>query len=798
MSTFQPGDAGYKRTIPKGVGINNLFVNKNMVFDGSSDTMVDTVDMLRRKVGKFFVRSKNGTIFYPNKGESATIRVRESNDVISHRPTTYLEFEFSNPPHPEDEDGRARMKELAALIKTKTTFSDYYFQWIQPVGYALSTEMQKPGRMEVVNPRPTYRLYVPSYEKVVRNNPHISENVLPSFYAFYGEAIFRQTNLAKLNTLNGKAGLQRLSEGISGHFVEESDSNFYYTTTFTQREDRYTKYFNAYAEAVQSLSTTKKGLRTLERLATDYSVYTFTEAAIASGLLSSEAHKGEMFPFYNKIEFSTDRNSELADALWNSNLSQEIMKEVVYGNTSGPFSLGRSRQILTRSPLANTPPSEKYTYERTNLRSWELKRWVQSDFFSRSTMPGVVIEPNIPLANGQSAAGRGTDATLSQVAFGVTVENIATTYHRSIKRMFNGQLAYSEAVFYKIQKFAQNDLSKVISTYFIPNSSKLRECTFIDTQVKYGKKYAYSITAYVMVLGNEYQYNNFEMKSAMKANIGIGNVSKMMLFEIPISFLQNMVVLDNPPMPPETSIVSFKNVGNKVMINMNGSTGDREMRPVVLEAADIDNFILQMMSQRRFGGKIRFRSDDTPGSFQIFRTTKRPRSYDDFAGNKIATVSTRDADPYAGSPFASSAAFKDSVTPNVKYYYVIRSIDVHGNVSNPSPVYQMEMKTTTGPPYMDLRTTDFAEEDMSNKKPFKSMMRYVQIIPTTTQGLLNVEDSPQLQNITSAKDVRQVSLGVADAKLWGERFRIRFTSKKTGRKIDLDVNFGVEHQLKQS
>jgi hypothetical protein len=133
----------------------------------------------------------------------------------------------------------------------------------------------------------------------------------------------------------------------------------------------------------------------------------------------------------------------------------------------------------------------------------------------------------------------------------------------------------------------------------------------------------------------------------------------------------------------------------------------------------------------------------------------------------------------------------------VKYYYAIRSIDVHGNISNPSPVYEMEMKSSNGPPYMVMNVVDFEKEKKKKKKPLKSMRRYVQIIPTTPQGLLNV-DASQLMNVTTVKGVRNVFLGVADETLWGKKFRIRFTSKKTGRKIDLDVNFATKHQLKES
>jgi len=294
-----------------------------------------------------------------------------------------------------------------------------------------------------------------------------------------------------------------------------------------------------------------------------------------------------------------------------------------------------------------------------------------------------------------------------------------------------------------------------------------------------------------LVIGTEYSYNNFNQITPSSARIEVGTVPKMKLVEIPTATVMNMLVLDNPPIAPESLIVSFKNIGNKVLINLNGSTGNRHMTPVILESSDEAKIESQRVAQRipEDNNKIQFKSDDTPGSFEVFRTTRRPASYKDFEGSKIRVVSTGLA--------ATSAAMEDNIVPDVKYYYIFRTIDIHGNISNPTPVYEVEMKTSAGPPYMILNTVDFKEEESKNKRPFKTMKRYVQILPTTTQGLLNVEESNLLE-ATTVKGVRNIVLGVSDEKLWGKKFRFRFTSKKTGRKIDLDVNFRAEHQLKQS
>jgi len=179
---------------------------------------------------------------------------------------------------------------------------------------------------------------------------------------------------------------------------------------------------------------------------------------------------------------------------------------------------------------------------------------------------------------------------------------------------------------------------------------------------------------------------------------------------------------------------------------------------------------------------------------------KRPRDYSEFKGSTVGTATTKysseqfnDNEGKAKTIKASSASYIDDINPNKKYYYMFRSVDVHGNVSNPSPVYEVELVNDAGFVYplikiihMDLTESYEAEKI---KTPLKSMKKYIEIIPSFAQGSIDVDLSDN-QNIT---------MGTEDTSLWeydgknNKLFKIRITSRSTGKKIDLNVKFSHKH-----
>ena len=250
-------------------------------------------------------------------------------------------------------------------------------------------------------------------------------------------------------------------------------------------------------------------------------------------------------------------------------------------------------------------------------------------------------------------------------------------------------------------------------------------------------------------------------------------------------------ILDKPPIFPDVNLVPYKGVNNKLLVNLNSSVGEYHMMPIAFSGEEESEIALQRESQQIMDETkpIKFKSDDTVaygGFFQIYRMEKKPQEYRDFEKHLHQTLRTQVGD----SLWSEAAALSDDIKPNKKYYYTFRVVDVHGNSSNPSAVFEVEMIDNGGAVYLRQRVIELKPPE--NKTPYKSLKKYIQIKPPLAQRVLDAKGL-DFANATSAFNYMDQSgplkLGMQDESVWGKKFKIRLTSKSTGKQIDLNVNF---------
>ena len=290
-----------------------------------------------------------------------------------------------------------------------------------------------------------------------------------------------------------------------------------------------------------------------------------------------------------------------------------------------------------------------------------------------------------------------------------------------------------------------------------------------------------------------------ETGTALLTAISVVYKPKYNIVEVPYTTVEGRI-LDMPPVFPDVNLVPYKGINNKLLVNLNSSVGEYDMMPIAFSGEEEEEIGLLREAQKIIDEKkpIHYKSDDTVahgGFFQIYRMEKKPQKYRDFEKHLHQTLRTKLGNEYF-SLWSEAAAFVDDIKPNKKYYYTFRVVDLHGNSSNPSAVFEVEMIDDNGTVYFRQRIIEL--KPIEEKIPYASMRKYIQIKPTLAQRVLD-EKGMDLPSATSAFEYSSEGsngisrgtpkLGMKDESVWGKKFKIRFTSKSTGKQIDLNISF---------
>ena len=276
-------------------------------------------------------------------------------------------------------------------------------------------------------------------------------------------------------------------------------------------------------------------------------------------------------------------------------------------------------------------------------------------------------------------------------------------------------------------------------------------------------------------------------KEFYKADVQVVVKPSVKIAEVPF-FEITGVIIDDPPVFPNVDLIPYRGIKDKILINLNSSVGSYEMMPVVFnpnEQKIVDD--IRTTKRQPPNTPITFTTDDRAAAFEIYRLQTPPEKIEDFANSLRKYLST-DVNTQTLQK-ASSASFIDEIDPNVEYYYTFRTVDNHGKISNPSPVYKLIMMENDGAVYPLIEI--YQMKKIIPQKPTKTCKKLINIVPRYSQRLINLEKS-NIGDGSSVKEVKNIVLGLEDRSLFGRKFKVRLTSKKTGKKIDLNINFNVK------
>lgn len=362
-------------------------------------------------------------------------------------------------------------------------------------------------------------------------------------------------------------------------------------------------------------------------------------------------------------------------------------------------------------------------------------------------------------------------------------------YLRTYEQIVNTEPCYTEVLFYKVNKYVNNIVGDPVQTYWVSNKEELN--IILDTQIKYGIMYSYEVKQVIMVLGNSYSFGSPVLNPDNKlfeADIEIINRPSIQVLEIPY-FSDKIISIQSPPQRPQVKFSTKMNSDKSIKISLSHMLGEDIQPFTIIETSDLQQLAAMNLFAPNYTAledQYYFQSDGTPEYYEVYRLDRKPKSYSDFANNKL-----KDAKSFFENRRESSSyvSLGDSIVPNRKYYYMFRAVNIHNHKSNPTIVYEVELIQDADDSKIIVDEFVFEDPpDYSNSKKFISLF---QVEPALQQRLLD-NNQPSLYNKPSVKGyLNNIKLGNAEDSLWGKNFKIRIISTTTGRKVDFNVNFDI-------
>lgn len=681
---------------------------------------------------------------------------------------------------------------------------------------------------------PVYSFYETMYEETTKLG--VPEVLIPNMYVAL-QATYEDSPSSEISTLLTLGALAADDSNFLNSSGEKSD-------TAKLAEEYWRKFGEMQASTDPAL-----GANTLDAYA--------KQAAKSRnlGVLSKDINylkdyndKVNRFPMAAKITFSSQNNLAATQVFQDANLDYPLMKTAMFGSINRledgsleKFNLTtfiKSSQFLDPGNENDSPVLKSYAVPR-GVQVLDINNWLDDfaangeDYFNEADADGLADKEYRFLGQDMSSKFKTSTGTIAKFLSGLStkivkqkIKNIANKRTRSYADILKGKSSHQEILMYKLSKHAvvDGDLvpSPIQNIYFM-NSNEISDFVYNDTQVVYGQEYKYVVYAYTLVFGTEYKFSSAMgwgshpgflgpdgSSAAWKADFHVFSRPSVELLEIPYYGLEfdepaTAFIFDDPPMPPNVDLGGYRGINNKLHISLSNNFGSMITEPVALE--DVDNIIFE--NARRYQSlpkkqvaenKIRFESDDPSAAFQIFRVgpdavtgeTKKPVSYFDFRGKKIKTIDYPDSD---------SASYIDRLRPNVKYYYIFRTIDVHGNISNPTVPYEVELVSEPGSKlaYVIVREHDFTQQIKPKFK--KPLRRYLHVDPREHHKQVKINSLEDIDVEAAAKSpppmgIKQDSLFLKKDQKDGARlkkFKIRLTSRRSGKKVDINVKFIHEH-----
>jgi len=271
------------------------------------------------------------------------------------------------------------------------------------------------------------------------------------------------------------------------------------------------------------------------------------------------------------------------------------------------------------------------------------------------------------------------------------------------------------------------------------------------------------------------------------ADLNISVEPSLKIVEVPIQE-KTFKILDNPPNDLIATPHHLKDQSNRLSFFLSYDTfsPDTVPYPVALTPQDDQNkadyLAANDLAEDSF---TQSESVSMAETFEVYRLSRMPTSYQDFENNLRKSIDLR---ILKQGRIKLDAMFMERVRPNQKYYYTFRAINENGIAGEFTPIFEAELINDGGYVYGNfnqLTAEDLVTDNIS--EPLMSFKKLFNVVPNIQHLLMQSNDADFSDSAFS--QVGKFGLGTAEDRIWGKTFKLRLTSKKTGKKIDLNIKF---------
>ena len=462
------------------------------------------------------------------------------------------------------------------------------------------------------------------------------------------------------------------------------------------------------------------------------------------------------FPFYIYFDMGLLATGPLSELIEEKGRADFLMRNIAETLDSGDV---YERKALTRTAGGETFSTRNKVWDFVDLLSYEA----DSGFARRNILLGTEED----YINSTSDLGVNYDADITDIDLASSLkDNIIDLWASTLDSDKN----YTEVVGYRIAKYKIDDLNRPSQNFFFFNSSEVDAFYFLDTQVKPNQNYFYKVFQYSFVIGEELETDGEIVRREAKLSL----VENLVL-------TTDALVTSKPPVYPETQFRSFIGEDNKIQILFTENNMDVQEVPIAMSQEETKSFN-RIRSAQGVGplDKVMFSNDDGIKIYEIFRTTEAPANPLSFADKKWRRV--------------LETEILDKVSPDTTYYYMFRTIDNHGNVSNPSKPYEVTLVGGISP-YLIVNEFKYEDEKVKTHTKEKDFKKFLLIKPAFEQLLIDKVPEGLVSSL-DLSGVNKPTLGKSTPPVWGNKYKLRVTSKKTGKKIDFNLEYDYKFEFR--